>query len=164
MSEFLPASLLPVIADDLRVSEGTAGQAVSVTAFAAALLALLIAVVLPRADRHRVMVGLTLLAAVSNLLVAVAPNFAVLLGARLLLGVALGGFWAMATVMVSQLVPTAYVGRALTVVNSGVAAATVAAVPVGAWLGAAPSARPNSPRGRVDRPSAAGWQRVASAA
>ena len=29
MSEFLPASLLPVIADDLQVSEGTAGQAVS---------------------------------------------------------------------------------------------------------------------------------------
>lgn len=53
MSEFLLASLLPVIADDLRVSQGTAGQAVSITAFAVALSALLIPVVLPRADRRR---------------------------------------------------------------------------------------------------------------
>jgi predicted MFS family arabinose efflux permease len=135
MSEFLPASLLPVIAGDLRVSAGTAGQAVSSTAFAAVLSALLISVVLPRADRRRVMIGLTLLAAVSNLIVALAPNFPVLLAARLLLGVALGGFWAMATAMAARLVPADHVGRALTVINSGVAAATVAAVPLGAWLG-----------------------------
>jgi DHA1 family purine ribonucleoside efflux pump-like MFS transporter len=135
MSEFLPASLLPVIAGDLRVSEGTAGQAVSSTAFAAVLSALLISVVLPRADRRRVMIGLTLLAAASNVIVALAPNFSVLLAARLLLGTAIGGFWAMATAMAAKLVPADHVGRALTVINSGVAAATVAAVPLGAWLG-----------------------------
>jgi predicted MFS family arabinose efflux permease len=135
MSEFLPASLLPRIADDLRVSDGAAGQAVSVTAFAAALSALLISVVLPRADRRRVKIGLTLLAVLSNLTVAAAPNLFVLLPARLLLGVALGGFWAMATSMAAHLVPAHHLGRALTVVNSGVAAATVAAVPLGAWLG-----------------------------
>lgn len=135
MSEFLPASLLPRIAGDLAVSAGAAGQAVSVTAFAAALSALLISVVLPRADRRRVKIGLTLLAIVSNLVVAVAPNLAVLLAARLLLGVALGGFWAMATAMAAQLVPAHHLGRALTVINSGVAVATVAAVPLGAWLG-----------------------------
>ena len=135
MSEFLPASLLPRIADDLEVSTGVAGQAVSVTAVAAALSALLIAVVLPHADRRRVMVGLTLLAVVSNLLVALAPNLYVLLPARLLLGVALGGFWAMATAMAAHLVHPDHLGRALTIVNSGVALATVAAVPLGAWLG-----------------------------
>jgi len=135
MAEFLPASLLPVIAADLRVSEGTAGQAVSVTAFAGAVSALLISVVLPRADRRRVMIGLTVLAAASNLIVALAPTLYVLLAARLLLGVALGGFWAMATAVATHLVPADHVGRALTVINSGVAAATVAAVPFGAWVG-----------------------------
>ncbi|MET3428111.1 DHA1 family purine ribonucleoside efflux pump-like MFS transporter [Actinoplanes tereljensis] len=135
MSEFLPASLLPRIADDLEVSAGVAGQAVSVTAFAAALSALLISVVLPRADRRRVKIGLTLLAIISNLIVALAPNLYVLLAARLLLGVALGGFWAMATAMAAHLVPAHHLGRALTVINSGVAVATVAAVPLGAWLG-----------------------------
>jgi DHA1 family purine ribonucleoside efflux pump-like MFS transporter len=135
MSEFLPASLLPRIAADLGVTAGAAGQAVSVTAFAAALSALLISVVLPRADRRHVKIGLTLLAVVSNLIVAAAPNLYVLLAARLLLGVALGGFWAMATSMAAHLVPAHHLGRALTVINSGVAVATVAAVPIGAWLG-----------------------------
>ena len=135
MSEFLPASLLPRIADDLAVSTGAAGQSVTVTAIAAALSALLIAVVLPRADRRRVMIGLTGLAVASNLAVALAPNLAVLLTARLLLGLALGGFWAMATAMAAHLVPADHLGRALTVINSGVALATVAAVPLGSWLG-----------------------------
>lgn len=135
MSEFMPASLLPRIAGDLGVLEGAAGQAVSVTAFAAALSALFISVVVPHADRRRVMIGLTLLAVVSNLIVAFAPNLWILLAARLLLGVALGGFWAMATVMAAHLVHADHVGRALTVINSGVALATVAAVPLGAWLG-----------------------------
>jgi len=135
MSEFLPASLLPRIAGDLGVSDGAAGQAVSVTAFAGAASALLIAAVLPRADRRRVKLGLTLLAVVSDLVVAVAPNLYVLLAARLLLGVALGGFWAMATAVAAHLVPARQLGRALTVINSGVAVATVAAVPLGAWLG-----------------------------
>jgi predicted MFS family arabinose efflux permease len=134
MSEFLPASLLPSIARDLQVSTGAAGQSVSVTAFAAALSALLISVVLPRADRRRVMVGLTLLAALSDLAVGLAPNLFVLLAARLLLGVALGGFWAMATSLAARLVSVDHVGRALTVINSGVAGASVAAVPLAAWL------------------------------
>jgi predicted MFS family arabinose efflux permease len=135
MAEFLPASLLPRIADGLGVSEGLAGQAVSVTAFASAVSALLISVVLPHADRRRIMIGLTLLAVVSNVLVALAPDLSVLLGARVLLGIALGGFWAMATAMGAHLVHADQVGRALTVINLGVALATITAVPLGAWLG-----------------------------
>jgi predicted MFS family arabinose efflux permease len=135
MSEFLPASLLPRIADDLGVTAGAAGQSVTTTALAGALSALLISVVLPRADRRHVMIGLTALAVLSNVIVAAAPDLTVLLLARLLLGVALGGFWAMATAMAAHLVPADHLGRALTVVNSGVSLATIVAVPLGAWLG-----------------------------
>jgi DHA1 family purine ribonucleoside efflux pump-like MFS transporter len=134
-AEFLPASLLPRIAEDLGVSSGAAGQSVTATAVAAALSALLLPVVLPQADRRRLMLGLTLLAAVSNLLVALAPSLPVVMASRLLLGVALGGFWALAPAMAASLVPTDHIGRALTVINTGVSAATVAAVPLGAWLG-----------------------------
>ena len=135
MSEFLPASLLPRIAGTLDVSVGAAGQSVTMTAVAAVFSALFIAVVLPRTDRRRVMLGLTALAILSNILVALAPGLFVLLSARVLLGVALGGFWAMATAMAAHLVPADHLGRALTVINAGVAVATIAAVPLGAWLG-----------------------------
>lgn len=135
IAEFLPASLLPEIAEGLNVTTGAAGQAVSATAFAAAASALFLSVVLPRADRRWVMMGLTLLAVVSNLLVAMAPSLTTVMLARLLLGAALGGFWAMATAVAAQLVHESHLGRALTLISTGVALGTVVAVPLGAWLG-----------------------------
>ncbi|WP_306368685.1 MFS transporter [Nocardiopsis sp. CC223A] len=135
MAEFLPASLLPRIADDLGVTAGSAGQSVTVTAIAAGISGLLLPVLVPRADRRRVLIGLTGLAVVSNLLVAAAPGLTALLAARALLGIALGGFWALAIATAARLVPGDRLGRAVTVINSGVAVATIAAVPLGAWLG-----------------------------
>src|SRR5690606_12662777 len=95
-SEFLPASVLPALAADVGVTEGTAGLAVAATAVAGAFTAPSIAVLLPRADRRRVLLGLLAAAVVSNLAVAVAPSFAVVLVGRLLLGVAIAGFWSLA--------------------------------------------------------------------
>ncbi|RDD84366.1 MFS transporter [Streptomyces parvulus] len=135
MAEFLPASLLPRIADDLGVSEGAAGQSVTVTAVAAGLAGLFLPVLLPRTERRRVMIGLTVLAVASNLVVAFAPNLPLLLASRLLLGVSLGGFWALAIAIAAQLVPSDRLGRAVMVVNAGVSLATIAAVPLGSWLG-----------------------------
>ncbi|MCS5731567.1 MFS transporter [Herbiconiux moechotypicola] len=135
MAEFLPASLLSRIAADLGVSDGVAGQSVSITAIIAAVTALTLPVVLPRIDRRTVMLGLTALAILSDLLVALAPSYPVLLAARVLIGIALGGFWALAVAMTASLVSPARLGRAMTVVNTGVSLATVAAIPLGTWLG-----------------------------
>ena len=137
MSEFLPASLLSPIAGDLGITTGAAGQSVTMTAAAAALTALLISVVLPRTDRRRVILALTLLAVVSDVLVALAPSLSALLAARLLLGIALGGFWALAIAAAAHLVAVDRLGRGLMIVNGGIAVATVVAVPLGAWLGEA---------------------------
>jgi len=134
-AEFLPASLLSRLADDLEVSEGVAGQTVTATAVMGALTAPTLAALLPRVDRRTVMLGLTGLSIVSNLLVAVAPGYITVLLARLLLGITIAGFWAMALAVASQLVPTERLGRAMMAVNMGVPAATVLAVPVGAYLG-----------------------------
>ncbi|MDG4826620.1 MFS transporter [Asanoa sp. WMMD1127] len=141
-SEFLPASLLPRIAADMGVTEGVAGQAVTATAIMGAITAPTIAIVVPRLDRKLLLALLTLLAVASNALVAVAPWYPLLLVARLLLGIALAGFWAMALAVVGQLVTADKLGRAMTVVNLGVSLATVTAVPVGTYLGEAWGWRP----------------------
>ncbi|WP_207840029.1 MFS transporter [Williamsia soli] len=135
MSEFLPASLLSRVAADLDVTEGVAGQSVAITAIVAAISGLIIPVVLSRIDRRHLMIALSLLAVASDLLVAVAPSYPVLLAARVLLGIAIGGFWALAISITARLVPASRLGFGLTIVNVGVSLATVAAVPLGTLLG-----------------------------
>lgn len=134
-AEFLPASLLTPIARDLGISEALAGQAVTTTAVVAFFAGLLAAVATRGLDRRQVLMGFSTLLVLSNLLVAFAPNLLLLLLARVLLGVALGGFWSMATAVAMRLVPPALVSRALSVVFSGVSVATIVAVPLGSYLG-----------------------------
>src|ERR671910_1164577 len=74
-SEFLPASLLSPIAADLGISEGTAGQLVTATSLIGIIGGPLVVSALPRVDRRWVMAGLTTLAIVSNVLVAISPAF-----------------------------------------------------------------------------------------
>ncbi|MEQ9511171.1 MAG: MFS transporter, partial [Alloalcanivorax xenomutans] len=63
------------------------------------------------------------------------PNLIVLLLGRVFLGIGIGGFWAMSAATVMRLVPEALVPRALSLLFSGVSAATVFAAPLGSYLG-----------------------------
>lgn len=133
-AEFLPPGVLTALADDLRVPEGVVGLSVSATALTALLAALGLGSLFPKVDRRTLLLVLTVGAAVSNVLVALAPNIATLLLARLLLGVAVGGYWSMALVIAAQLVPAERLGRAMMIVNAGTTVATVAGVPLGVLL------------------------------
>ena len=134
-SEFLPASLLSPIAAELGITEGAAGQLVTATSIIGVIGGPLVVSALPRVNRRWVMAGLTTLAIVSNVLVALSPVFGLMLASRLLLGIAISGFWAMSLAVTAQLVPADRLGRAMTVVNTGVSLATIAAVPAGAYFG-----------------------------
>jgi DHA1 family purine ribonucleoside efflux pump-like MFS transporter len=133
-SEFLPASLLPLMAADFGITEGAAGQVVTATAVVGMIAGPGAALLFPRLDRRRLLIGLLVVALLSNLLTAVAPNYALVVVARLALGAAIAGTWAMALAVASHLVPANHLGRAMSVVNIGVAGATVAAVPLGALI------------------------------
>ncbi|WP_082979466.1 MFS transporter [Labrys sp. WJW] len=134
-AEFLPASLLTPMARDLGVTEGVAGQAVTATATVALLTSLIVATVTRRLDRRIVLLAFSILLIASNLLVASASSLPALIAGRVLLGVALGGFWTMSAATVMRLVPEALVPRALSILFSGVSAATVFAAPVGSYVG-----------------------------
>ena len=134
-AEYLPASLLTLMATDLGVSEALAGQAVTVTAVVALFAGLLAPGLTRGIDRRWVLLGFSTLMVASNLLVAVSSSFAVLLLMRILLGIALGGFWSMAAAVAMRLVPSALLPRALSIIFSGIAIGTVVAVPLGSYLG-----------------------------
>lgn len=134
-SEFMPVSLLTPIARDLNATDGMAGQAVSISGLFAVVTSLLIASVVARWDRRHVLLGLTTVMLLSLLLIAVAPDFTVLMAARALLGVTIGGFWALATATIMRLVPTRDVAKALAVLYMGNAVAVAFAAPIGSYLG-----------------------------
>jgi predicted MFS family arabinose efflux permease len=121
-SEFLPASLLTRMARDLHVSEGAAGQAVTATAIMAGIAALTAPVLTRRFDRRAVLGVFAMLLIVSNAIVNLAPSLTMLLLGRLLLGVALGGFWSLAASVVSRLVPQEAAPKAMSIIMAGVSA------------------------------------------
>jgi len=134
-AEFLPASLLTPMSASLGVTEGVTGQTVTVTAIFALLTSFFSAVVTRRIDRRWVMLTFSVMLIVSNLLVAFAPDLSFILAARVLLGIAIGGFWTLATATAMQLVPEAMIPRALSIVFSGVSIATIVAAPMGSYFG-----------------------------
>lgn len=135
-SEFLPVSLLTPIAKDLGITEGVAGQAISVTAVVAMIASLVMPSVTKQLNRRWVLLAFGVLQIVSNLAVAYAPNFAFLLVGRGLLGIGLGGFWSMAAATATRLVARKLVPKALSIIFGAVSVATVVAAPMGSYLGA----------------------------
>lgn len=134
-SEFMPVSILTPIASDLGLSEGAAGQAISVSGLFAVLTSLSLSWLTAGVDRRHLLLGLTILMLLSGLMVALAPNFAVLMLGRALLGIVIGGFWSMSAATVMRLLAESQVPQGLAMLNGGNALATTIAAPLGSFLG-----------------------------
>lgn len=133
--EFLPVSLLTPMAQDLGISEGVAGQSVTVTAFVAMFASLFITQAIGATNRRYVVILFSILLTLSCLLVSFSNSFTLLLIGRACLGLALGGFWAMSASLTMRLVPVRTVPKALSVIFGAVSIALVIAAPLGSFLG-----------------------------
>jgi predicted MFS family arabinose efflux permease len=111
-SEVLPVGLLTPISTELGVSAGTAGLMVTVPGLVAAVAAPLSIVFTRRLDRRLVLIGLAVLVAAANVGAALASGFELLLAARVLVGLSIGAFWAVAGGIALRLVPARDVPRA----------------------------------------------------
>ncbi len=134
-SEFMPVSLLTPMAQGLHATEGQTGQAISISGLFAVLASMLITTAAGKVNRKWVLVAMTACMLLSLVLVAAAPNFLVLMIGRALLGVCIGGFWALATAVIMRLVPAGEVPRALSLMYGGQAIAAAFAAPIGSYLG-----------------------------
>ncbi|MEV0402446.1 MFS transporter [Actinoallomurus sp. NPDC050550] len=134
-AEQLPIGLLTAVGSALSVSEGTAGLMVTVPSLVAAVSAPLVPVLVGAMNRRLLLLGLMGLMTLANAASALAPSFAVLVSSRVLVGVAIGGFWAVAGSLAVRLVATEDVPRATAIIFGGVGAANVFGVPLGTLLG-----------------------------
>ncbi len=134
-SEFMPVSLLTPISIDLNMSEGQVGQAIAISGIFAVMTSLSISRVFKAWDRRHIILLLTLLMIVSGIVITFAHSAALFMLGRAILGVVIGGFWAMSTSIVMRLVPPLSVPKALGLLNGGNALATTIAAPLGSFLG-----------------------------
>lgn len=134
-SEFMPVSLLTPMANDLRVSEGLIGQGIAISGALAVLTSLSVSFIAGNMNRKVLLLGLTVLMAISGVVVAWAPNYLMYMVGRALIGVVVGGFWSLSAATAMRLVPSDQVPRALAIFNGGNALATVIAAPLGSYLG-----------------------------
>ncbi|WP_433561453.1 MFS transporter [Nocardia sp. CA-151230] len=134
-SELLPVGLLTPVGSALHVSEGVAGLMVTVPGLVAALSAPIVTVLTGRVDRRIVLAVLIGLMGAANLASSLATSFVVVLIARFLVGIAVGGFWSIAGGIALRLVPEHQVARATAVIFGGVETASVLGVPTGTFLG-----------------------------
>lgn len=134
-SEFMPVSLLTPIASDLGVTEGQAGQAISISGLFAVATSLVVARLTRTIDRKVVVASFSLLLVVSGVVVTFAADYRMLMTGRALLGVAIGGFWSMSTAIVLRLLPRDDVPKGLAMLNAGNAIAATISAPLGSWLG-----------------------------
>jgi predicted MFS family arabinose efflux permease len=136
-TEILPIGLLVPIGRTFDVTDGTAGLTMFLPGLLAAVAAPLVTVAAGRADRRRVLLALVALLVAANVLAALAPGFAAVLVSRVLLGLVIGGFWAVAVGLAPRLVAPREVARATAVIFAAVPLGSVLGVPAGTLIATA---------------------------
>ncbi len=134
MSEFIVVGILPDIATDLKVSEVTVGNLVSLFAFVYAPVTPLgsaLSARFPRFATHLTLIGIFL---AGNLLCAFAPNYAVLVVARIMIALVSGTLVAVAMTYVPDVTTDKFRTKFIAWVFSGFSIASVVGVPIGTWV------------------------------
>jgi MFS transporter, DHA1 family, inner membrane transport protein len=134
-TEFVIMGLLIQVATDLKVSIATAGLLISGYALGVFVGAPILTVATSRLPRKLVLIGLMAIFTVGNLFCALAPNYTVLLLARVVTALAHGTFFGVGAVVATSLVPADRKASAISVMFTGLTIATLLGVPAGAWLG-----------------------------
>jgi len=134
---FVMSPLLPEISRGFSVGTSAGGWAVSVFAVAYLVGGPTLAALADRAGRRGVLIAALAVFAVANLATALAPSFAVLLGARGMAGLAASGITPSVYALVSAAAPPAARATWLAVVTSGLLIALTIGAPAGSLLASA---------------------------
>jgi DHA1 family inner membrane transport protein len=133
-TEFVIMGLLPEVAADLGVTAPAAGMLVSGYALGVALGAPILAIVTARWPRRRALLTLTALFIVGNALCALAPNYGLLMAARVVTAFCHAAFFGIGAVVAADLVPERR-AQAVALMFTGLTLANVLGVPFGTALG-----------------------------
>ena len=134
-TEFVIMGLLPDVARDLAVSIPDAGLLVTGYALGVTFGAPFLAIATARMDRRRALLLLIGIFIIGNLLCAIAPDYWLLMAARVITAFCHGAFFGLGAVVASNLVLPQKRVQAIALMFSGLTLANVLGVPFGTALG-----------------------------
>ncbi|KRA52153.1 arabinose transporter permease [Pseudoxanthomonas sp. Root65] len=134
-TEFVIMGLLMQIAADLQVSIAAAGLLISGYALGVFVGAPLLTAATSRMPRKAVLVALMIVFTLGNLACALAPNYELLMVARVITSLAHGTFFGVGAVVATGMVSEDRKASAISIMFTGLTMATLLGVPAGAWLG-----------------------------
>lgn len=136
-TETLPAGLLPLIADDLHISNAVAGQTVTAYALGSVLAAIPLTVATQGWRRRNVLLLTIAGFLVFNMITAHSSSFWLTMSARFCVGAAAGLGWSLLAGYARRMVAVHQQGQALAIAMVGTPIALALGVPLGTWLGKA---------------------------
>lgn len=134
-TEFVIMGILPEVAADLQVTLSAAGLLVTGYALGVAIGGPVITAFTGRLPRKSLLFGLMLIFVAGNLMAAVAPNYAVLMIARILASFAHGTFFGVGSIVATRLVPREKQASAIAMMFAGLTLANILGVPFGTFVG-----------------------------
>jgi len=137
VTEFVIMGLLIEVSTDFGVSIGMAGLLISGYALGVVAGAPVLTILTSRWPRKLTLLALMGIFIVGNLACALAPNYAVLMAARVLTAFAHGTFFGVGSVVAASLVAPDRKASAIAIMFTGLTVANVLGVPFGTWLGQA---------------------------
>ena len=135
--EFVIVGLVPNLASNLHISVPKAGLLISVYALSVAFGSPFVAALLSSVSRRRALMALMLVFVAGDVACAIAPDFHVLLVARIATALAHGAFFGIAATVAAELAPPGKAARAVALLFTGMTVANVVGVPLGTWIGQA---------------------------
>lgn len=135
MTEIIPAGLLPLISNDLQVSESLTGQLISVYALGSVVTAIPIIFATRSWSRKSLFLLSISGLFIFNSLTAISSNYFLILFFRFIAGMSAGIIWGILAGYARNMVPINLQGRAMAIVGIGQPIALCMGVPIGTWLG-----------------------------
>jgi DHA1 family inner membrane transport protein len=134
-AEFVIAGLLPDVSTDLGVSIPTAGFLISAYALGVAAGGPIVTLALARVSRKAALLGLVGVFTAGQVLCAIAPDYWLLLGARMLVSIGHGAYFGVAAITATRIVGPDKAGRAIALLLAGITVANIIGVPAGTAIG-----------------------------
>jgi MFS family permease len=133
--ELLVVGLLNLIADDLQVSIPVAGVLVTAYALGLAIGGPVLTALTIKLNKRTILIGTVILVIVCTLAPMLTTSFGLFVAARTVIGALHGLFVAVGFVLAMSIVPPERMGRAISVVVSGLFVSTALGVPLGTLVG-----------------------------